>query len=464
MIDELLALWRQAPNKELADAIVEVGAHLAIAARWDELEGRPSSSEIPRLLDAVLEKGSGKARERLEAVASWPLDPRIDRWVAAQYADPPLTSTSARPFWTRLLALAQRVTDTTAANQILKAHEGWKAEIPWHAFLAGHVDRAKVKLTAAFDIPFAATTRAAIDGARRTMREQIAAAKPERHADVQTLLAAVFANPADDGPRIVLGDVLQEQGDPRGELLALQLGPGNPKREREIVKQHAADLLGPLHAVLKSYTFSRGFLARATLKGGSARSVASAIMKVIGDPMWSTVEHLEEAPRELAMDPSMTSLRSLAHCKVPLELLAQHPTLVSLATKYEDDAWSRLADGVGFPALKELSVYLHARQAVLLVASPLATRLAKLDLRVGVESYVPQAMEQAFSLLHRLHELDPPEATLRFVRYRNGDWHSAYRFTPGAVEISVTKSNNVHEPLIQGDVTRPRSCRTSGGP
>ena len=36
------------------------------------------------------------------------------------------------------------------------------------------------------------------------------------------LLAAVYANLADDGPRLVLADHLAELGDPRGELIALQ--------------------------------------------------------------------------------------------------------------------------------------------------------------------------------------------------------------------------------------------------
>src|SRR5262249_20747125 len=38
------------------------------------------------------------------------------------------------------------------------------------------------------------------------------------------LLAAVYAAPADDAPRAIYADWLQERGDPRGELIALQLG------------------------------------------------------------------------------------------------------------------------------------------------------------------------------------------------------------------------------------------------
>ena len=40
---------------------------------------------------------------------------------------------------------------------------------------------------------------------------------------IDALYAAVFAAPADDGPRLVLADALQEAGDPRGEFLSLAL-------------------------------------------------------------------------------------------------------------------------------------------------------------------------------------------------------------------------------------------------
>ena len=41
--------------------------------------------------------------------------------------------------------------------------------------------------------------------------------------ELESLFAAVYARPADDGARQVLADALQELGDPRGEFISLQL-------------------------------------------------------------------------------------------------------------------------------------------------------------------------------------------------------------------------------------------------
>jgi uncharacterized protein (TIGR02996 family) len=41
--------------------------------------------------------------------------------------------------------------------------------------------------------------------------------------DADALLAEIRTNPADDRTRLVYADVLQQRGDPRGELIALQL-------------------------------------------------------------------------------------------------------------------------------------------------------------------------------------------------------------------------------------------------
>ncbi|MBA2541405.1 MAG: TIGR02996 domain-containing protein [Deltaproteobacteria bacterium] len=54
------------------------------------------------------------------------------------------------------------------------------------------------------------------------------------------LFAAVYASPDDDGPRSVLADLLQEQGDPRGEFIALQLArEEDPARESAAEAEHA---------------------------------------------------------------------------------------------------------------------------------------------------------------------------------------------------------------------------------
>jgi uncharacterized protein (TIGR02996 family) len=87
-------------------------------------------------------------------------------------------------------------------------------------------------------------------------------------ARVPTLLdrlyEQVYANPDDDGPRVVLADHLSELGDPLGEFIAIQLaephGPtGLAKGRAKQLKRHYEKWLPP--GVQRSTAvFSRGFL------------------------------------------------------------------------------------------------------------------------------------------------------------------------------------------------------------
>ena len=61
------------------------------------------------------------------------------------------------------------------------------------------------------------------------------------------LEAAIVANPVDRDPYLVFGDWLQQQGDPRGELISLQLA-GKDAEAEALLAQHADYFLGPLAA------------------------------------------------------------------------------------------------------------------------------------------------------------------------------------------------------------------------
>jgi uncharacterized protein (TIGR02996 family) len=100
--------------------------------------------------------------------------------------------------------------------------------------------------------------------------------------DERALLAAVAASPADDAPRLVYADWLDEYGRPvRAEFVRIQIeiarladAPqvvrnarvGLWKREREILDGHADELLGPLATVVGPHDaeFRRGFLYELT--------------------------------------------------------------------------------------------------------------------------------------------------------------------------------------------------------
>lgn len=93
----------------------------------------------------------------------------------------------------------------------------------------------------------------------------------------------VRANPSDDFPRLIFADYLEEAGDPRGELIRVQvalanLPPGEPDRrelelrEDELLHEFAEQWLEPLRALgaegLSERCFRRGLIERVKIKAG----------------------------------------------------------------------------------------------------------------------------------------------------------------------------------------------------
>src|SRR5206468_162610 len=76
-----------------------------------------------------------------------------------------------------------------------------------------------------------ARAAAPLDADAMKFVERISQSIAETAAPAERLFAAVAAAPDDDEPRHVLADHLQELGDPRGELIALQLSGKGPKRQ-----------------------------------------------------------------------------------------------------------------------------------------------------------------------------------------------------------------------------------------
>ena len=91
------------------------------------------------------------------------------------------------------------------------------------------------------------------------------------------LLAAVYAAPLDDAPRLVYSDFLQDRGDPRGDFIALQLAGRDASA---LVAEHGARWLGDLPAT--DVTWERGFPAAGRPRPGADPR----------DPRWRTLHTL----------------------------------------------------------------------------------------------------------------------------------------------------------------------------
>src|SRR5215203_267031 len=87
-------------------------------------------------------------------------------------------------------------------------------------------------------------------------------------SDAAALLATIRAAPADDAPRLVYADWLDEHGHPdRAEFIRVQCelarrdGPTLRRREAELLAAHHDALAGPLAAPHLRFRFHRGFIS-----------------------------------------------------------------------------------------------------------------------------------------------------------------------------------------------------------
>jgi uncharacterized protein (TIGR02996 family) len=136
----------------------------------------------------------------------------------------------------------------------------------------------------------------------------------------------VLADPDDDGARQIYADALLEEGDPRGEFIAIQFklvrgaaSPDDVLRLRELYRSHEALWLGELAQVLGGRVYRAGFLERAVLRpvpdGDQARSIWKSASL---DSRLGTVRVLEpgearaEVYRQFALSPAMNHLREVS--------------------------------------------------------------------------------------------------------------------------------------------------------
>lgn len=92
------------------------------------------------------------------------------------------------------------------------------------------------------------------------------------HSD---LLRAILENPDDDRARLVYADALQEDGDPRGEYIALSLAKGKAATDRAkaLLDAHRGKAWQNFGAKGARYTWRRGFICEV---GGKAAEIAGA--------------------------------------------------------------------------------------------------------------------------------------------------------------------------------------------
>jgi uncharacterized protein (TIGR02996 family) len=332
-----------------------------------------------------------------------------------------------------------RICDGKAISTIAAARKKFGPNVAHEEFMEEHLARVFAKLPARAEVLLGDADAAALARITRAGRSEPSASAGRADA----ILGEVLDRPDDDALRTVLADALIENGDPRGELIMLQLdaSPDPAKRRRvdQIIEQHREHLLGALdRAVKPEVTFARGFLARCALKKGSSAEIAAMVRKTAGDPLWATVEHIEGPhDREIVLHPVMRSLRSLAHSELGLRELASWPRLTGLVDKlHQREDLELMVAPTSFAALRTLDLSLHSVFGAQLLASPLAARLDHLELRV-----LPRWGEivPVVELLAHAPAASP-RFTLHLLRSDTYDWRSSYELDRRSGELAVRVS------------------------
>jgi uncharacterized protein (TIGR02996 family) len=308
-LGDLLEIWRSLRAPPLAELVERVSARLAgtgaaaLSRRtqkatleaWVERARQRDPADVGILVDPALfplGRDWAKAGAQLTELASFEPDPRIAAALAGWLLRPPFDSAASRDTWRLVLEELVRHDDPRtverlgACDDVARLFAGSYRLRDWIVPAVRDV-LAQLSARRAVAPAVPAECEAVIQ-----RLEQILASS--RAADPDALLAAILADPDDDQLRLVYADLLQQLGDPRGELITLQLldRPTRTQRSRanEILARHARGWLGDLEPVLQrtGLVFRRGFLAAARLA-----QTGAALEAVIESPAWSTLEALD---------------------------------------------------------------------------------------------------------------------------------------------------------------------------
>jgi uncharacterized protein (TIGR02996 family) len=270
MLAKLLELWRATRDPAVADLIDRVAPERAPfrpwmksyerRRRWRVVAARRDPCEVPALLCEL-----HSSLEPLDALETWPDDPRIATWLAAR-----CVYTTWAPRIERACTLLRRLADRRTIAPLIAAGPPWSevanevARAPWT--VADHTE-----LAAALD---------ARDAARATAARELA-----------QRLGRIYDAPADLAERSVLADWLIERGDPRGELIALQLAPptrAGRLRARELIARHADTWQDDLGYLVSGFgrRFRNGFLDSCSVDVRRINTTTTA-------RAWATVRHVE---------------------------------------------------------------------------------------------------------------------------------------------------------------------------
>lgn len=448
----LLRAWTAVRAPELAELIARLSTQLAatrspptgttrgeLEQSWRARAERADAVELGVLLPTLLDADSHQARRRLKLLARHVPDPRIAAVLSTAVLDPPFTASSTAKFWQTLHELLCACPDPQVLARLEQAPVvDPQASSTIHrldAWRRRSVDTIRAQLDA-LPISLPPDDHAQLQAITAALEHADAA----KHDAGPELLAAIVEAPADLDRRAVYADYLLSIGDPRGEFIVLQLAEARGEldragkaRAKALLIEHGNAWLGAVGRALvrDRVRFVAGFLTVARIKQNHR-----GLDRLIGDPIWATVETLELAPLALVRDPMMRSLRSLGLALH--QLLATDDDELALPSieqlTIERPTWQRRIDhqrlqrvlerAGALPGLRSLTLEIPADaeldQLAWLWAGALGQRLHRIELHydrdglglaghlLGLRSARPTALAELI--------VDSPSLRCRFVR------------------------------------------------
>ncbi|MBL8912992.1 MAG: TIGR02996 domain-containing protein [Archangium sp.] len=271
----LIAVWRSVRAPRLAQFIDWVSARVESVPvkeqhQWLELARARDALALPGLLATLTDTNFDKAQDRAHALLDW-IDPRIGTAALKLFSAPRYQTTGAQWFYERLFKALAVLRDPRLPPG-LEAIAARMPQIVRNSYgptlAAKLVEEANAMTVDSGD---EGELRAALDAlepffaSERGDSERAESRKRELATQEAALRSRAMANPDDDGAFLVWADVLTEQGDPRGELMSLQLlekkaglGAEQLVKLRALQSQHRDRLLGALAPVVVNALFERG--------------------------------------------------------------------------------------------------------------------------------------------------------------------------------------------------------------
>jgi uncharacterized protein (TIGR02996 family) len=307
-------------------------------------------------------RGWADLAARLHALAERGADPRIATYLHGLITAPP---TRRGTFWRELFDAIANVGDPRSLDQLaafaprIRDLVGGSRE----SAVKNRLAEATTRLRARKTVPLGAADKKSLAKLAAKVSELGRAARAGA-ADGDALLAAVRADPHDERALAVYADWLQERGDPRGELVALQLANREPARQRALIAKHGKSWLGAVGTVTtQKYTrFERGLPVAVTVNPRNEPTLAATIKA----PEWATIEEMSFTGMfadslvcaDLVCSPTMRALRDLRGIGLaPMKRIARTKAkhAITHVTMRSHIIASELARAPGLPALERVT-------------------------------------------------------------------------------------------------------------